>query len=69
MLAVVLHTGRAILAIWLQARRVLGANTNTVANLDAFSYILADADGFSNDFVSDDERIESAERALTTRQR
>lgn len=53
MLAVVLQARRALLAVWLQARRILGANADAVADLDALLGLLTDADCFADDFVAD----------------
>jgi len=59
MLAVVLETTAALLAIWLQARGVLSADTNTVADLDATLCLLANAYSLADDFVADAARVRS----------
>jgi len=53
MLTVHLQPLGALLAVGFQARASLGADADTVADLDAFFGFGADADGFADDFVAD----------------
>ena len=49
----VLKARRALLAVGLQAGRVLRADTDTVAHFDALLGILANTNGFADDLVAD----------------
>lgn len=51
--AVVLQTSLALFTVWSQARRVLSANTDAVADFDAFLDFGADANCLADDFVAD----------------
>jgi hypothetical protein len=56
-LAVLLKATRALLAVGLEAGRVLGTDTYAVADLDALLCLLADSDSLADDLVADAARI------------
>lgn len=56
-LAVILQSRRALLAVGLEARRVLRANAHAVADLNALFHLAADAHGLADDFMADADGV------------
>jgi len=54
---VLLDSGRALFAVRLQARGVLRADADTVADFDASFDLGTDADGLADDFVTDTDGV------------
>ena len=52
MLAVLLEARRAFFTVRLEARFILGANTDTVADFDALLDLLANANGFAYNLMA-----------------